>query len=65
MADVIAYLEMRDGKPRPVARESVSAAKTLADQLGGSVVALAFGGSGTAEAGDALVDDIAANQNPP
>ncbi|MCL7956909.1 MAG: electron transfer flavoprotein subunit alpha/FixB family protein [marine benthic group bacterium] len=54
MADVIAYLEMRDGTPRPVAREAVSAAKTLADRLGGSVVALAFGGTGTAEAARAM-----------
>jgi electron transfer flavoprotein alpha subunit len=54
MSDVIAYLEMRDGAPRAVARETVSAARSLADELGGSVVALALGATGTAEAAEAL-----------
>ncbi len=54
MADVIAYVEMRDGTPRPVAREAVSAASSLAAELGGSAVALAFGGPGTAEAAQSL-----------
>jgi electron transfer flavoprotein alpha subunit len=50
MADVIAYAEMRDGVLRPVARETVSAARALADQLGGGVVAMALGGPGSAAA---------------
>jgi electron transfer flavoprotein alpha subunit len=50
MADVIAYAELRDGALRPVARETVSAARALADELGGDVVALALGGPGSAEA---------------
>ncbi len=50
MADVIAYAEMRDGVLRPVARETVSAARALADQLGGGVVAVALGGPGSAAA---------------
>jgi len=50
MADVIAYAELRDGALRPVARETVSAARALADDLGGDVVALALGGPGSAAA---------------
>jgi len=50
MADVIAYVEMRDGMLRPVARETVSAARALADELGGGVVAVALGGPGSADA---------------
>lgn len=50
MADVIAYAEMRDGVLRPVARETVSAARALADQLGVGVVAVALGGPGSAAA---------------
>lgn len=50
MADVIAYAEMRDGTLRPVARETVSAARVLADELGGNVVAVALGGPGSADA---------------
>ena len=54
MSDVIAYVEMRDGAPRPVARETVSAARSLADELGGTVVALAFGATGAAETAQAM-----------
>jgi electron transfer flavoprotein alpha subunit len=50
MADVIAYAETRDGALRPVARETVSAARSLADELGGEVVAVTLGGPGSAEA---------------
>ena len=50
MADVIAYAEFRDGALRPVARETVSAARALADELGGGVVAVALGGPGSADA---------------
>ena len=50
MADVIAYVEMRDGMLRPVARETVSAAGALAAYRGGGVVAGALGGPGTADA---------------
>ena len=54
MADVMVYAEMRDAALRPVAREAVSAARSLADDLGGSVVALAFGRPGSAEAAKEL-----------
>ena len=50
MADVIAYAELRDGALRPVSRETVSAARALADALGGNVVAVALGGPGSAGA---------------
>jgi electron transfer flavoprotein alpha subunit len=54
MADVMVYAEMRGAALRPVAREAVSAARSLADDLGGSVVALTFGGPGSAEAAKEL-----------
>ena len=50
MAEVIAYAELRDGTLRPVARETVSAARALADGLNGRVVAVALGGPGSADA---------------
>ncbi len=50
MSEVIAFAETRDGALRPVARETVSAARTLADPLGADVVALVLGGPGTAGA---------------
>lgn len=50
MAEVIAYAELRDGALRPVARETVSAARTLADELGAGVVAVALGGPGSGDA---------------
>ena len=56
MAAVIAYAEMRDGALRPVARETVSAARVLADELGGDVVAVALGGPGSADAAQELAD---------
>ncbi|MFQ5890392.1 MAG: electron transfer flavoprotein subunit alpha/FixB family protein [Gemmatimonadota bacterium] len=46
---VLAYAEMREGVLRGVARETVSAARRLADELGGEVDVLALGGSGAAE----------------
>jgi len=54
MADVMVYAEMRDAALRPVAREAVAAARSLADDLGGSVVALTFGSPGSAEAAKEL-----------
>ncbi len=46
MADVLAFAELRGDALRPVSRETVSAARTLADRLGGSVDVLAFGPPG-------------------
>ena len=53
MANILAYAETRDGALRAVARETVSAARSLADSLGGQVHAVVFGPSGvTAAAAD-------------
>lgn len=46
MADVVAYAEIRDGVLRPVASEVVSAARALAQQLDGKVLAVVVGGAG-------------------
>jgi electron transfer flavoprotein alpha subunit len=54
MADVLAYAEQRGGKLRPVAREVVSAARSLADQLGGRVCAIVVGGPGCADTASEL-----------
>ncbi|MDT8436886.1 MAG: electron transfer flavoprotein subunit alpha/FixB family protein [Gemmatimonadota bacterium] len=53
MADVLAVAEFRAGEARPVARETVSVARRLADALGGrlDVVAAAGPGGGEAAAG--------------
>lgn len=50
MANVLAYAETRDGNLRPVALEVVSAARALADSLGGQVHAVVLGPSGMTEA---------------
>jgi electron transfer flavoprotein alpha subunit len=50
MAVVIAYAELREGTLRPVARETVSVARALADELGGDVVAVALAAPGSADA---------------
>jgi len=54
MADILAFAELRDGALRPVAREVVAAARSIADQMQGQVVALLVGGPGAAEAASEL-----------
>lgn len=49
MADVLAVVEQRDGKIRGVSHELVTAAATLADELGGSAHALVVGGPGLSD----------------
>lgn len=49
MANILAIAEQRDGQPRRVAQEVVSAAVSLAESSGGTVHALLLGGSGLAE----------------
>ena len=49
MARVLVYAENRGGELRPVAAEAVSAARDLAEQLGGEVDAFLAGPPGTAE----------------
>jgi electron transfer flavoprotein alpha subunit len=46
MADVLAFAEQRDGTLRGAAREAVSAAATVAGDLGGAAHALVLGGPG-------------------
>lgn len=46
MADVLAVAEVRDGRVQSVSREVVSAARGIADSLGGAVDVAAAGGSG-------------------
>ncbi|MEX2610140.1 MAG: electron transfer flavoprotein subunit alpha/FixB family protein [Gemmatimonadota bacterium] len=50
MATILAVAEGRDGKLRAISAEVVSAARTLAEQLGGDVHAVLVGGPGTKEA---------------
>lgn len=50
MGDVLAFAESREGSLHPAARETVSAARSVAEQLGGRVHVLVLGGPGTAEA---------------
>jgi electron transfer flavoprotein alpha subunit len=54
MADVLAFAEIRDGQVGKAARETVSAARTLANDLGGAVHVVALGGAGTAGAAGGL-----------
>ncbi|MCL7970949.1 MAG: electron transfer flavoprotein subunit alpha/FixB family protein [marine benthic group bacterium] len=54
MATILAFAETRDGALRPVAAEVVSAARSLADEVGAQVVALVVGGPGTADAASDL-----------
>lgn len=54
MADVLAFIEQRDGEIRGAAREAVTAAAKLADALGGQVNALAVGGAGLSGAAGEL-----------
>jgi electron transfer flavoprotein alpha subunit len=53
MGDVLAIVEQKDGKIRPVANEVVSVAAAAAEGLGGAAHALLLGGTGVgAQAGD-------------
>jgi electron transfer flavoprotein alpha subunit len=61
MADVLAITEQRDGVLRKVSREVVSAARRLADELGGSVDALVIGPPGV-EAGGAALGEVGADR---
>lgn len=54
MADILAYAEARDGKLGKAAREAVSTARRMADELAGDVHAVALGGPGLAEAATEL-----------
>jgi electron transfer flavoprotein alpha subunit len=55
MANVLAFAETRDGAPRKLAFEAITAARALADATGGGEVhALVAGPSGIASAGDQL-----------
>jgi electron transfer flavoprotein alpha subunit len=54
MANIMAYAETRDGALRPVAGEVVAAARKIADQMNGQVVAIVVGGTGSAEAAATL-----------
>jgi electron transfer flavoprotein alpha subunit len=63
MAAILAVTEQRSGSLRKVSQEVVSAARTLADQLGATVDALVLGSgpvSGTAELGAAGADRVLA-----
>lgn len=54
MADVLAFIEQRDGHIGGSGRETVSVAAEVASGLGGSAEALVLGGPGTAEAASDL-----------
>ena len=54
MADVLAFAEQRDGEIRGSAREAVSLAAKLAEELNGSARALVLGGPGIAGSAGAL-----------
>jgi electron transfer flavoprotein alpha subunit len=49
MGDVLAIVEQRDGKIRPVANEVVTVAAVVAEGLGGTAHALLLGGTGVGE----------------
>ena len=46
MPSILAFAEARNGSIRPVARQTVAAAKALAEKLGGTVDAVVIGGAG-------------------
>ena len=54
MANVLAIAEQRDGGLKAVSNEVVTAARKVADGIGGSVDALVVGGSGAGEAAKSL-----------
>ena len=61
MADVLAFAEVRDGQVGKAARETVTAARSLADDLGGSVHVVALGDDGT-EASAATLGEFGADR---
>jgi len=75
MAKVLAIVEQRGGEIRRVSHEAVSAARGVADAVGGVVHAVAFGPPGLADAAGALGrfgaadihvgEDAGLEQNPP
>jgi electron transfer flavoprotein alpha subunit len=54
MANVLAIVEQRDGALRRISEEVVTAAKKLADGMGGEVHALLIGGAGMGDAASGL-----------
>ncbi len=50
MSDVLAVAELREGALRAVSRETMAAARGIADSIGGSVDGIALGPPGTADA---------------
>ncbi|MEJ2503548.1 MAG: electron transfer flavoprotein subunit alpha/FixB family protein, partial [Gemmatimonadota bacterium] len=54
MANVLAIAEQRDGTLKAVSNEVVTAARTVADGIGGSVDALVVGGSGVGQEASSL-----------
>ena len=50
MSGILAIVELRDGEWRGVSAEVVSAARTVADQLGTTLDAVASGGVGAGQA---------------
>lgn len=54
MGDVLAFAEQRGGEPRRAAHEAVSAARNIADAVGGEVHAVAIGTEGLAEGAGSL-----------
>jgi electron transfer flavoprotein alpha subunit len=55
MSSVFAFAEARDGVVRPVARETIAAARALAGPLGAQVDALVLGGEGVKASAASLV----------
>jgi electron transfer flavoprotein alpha subunit len=54
MANVLAIVEQRHGQPKAVSREVVTAARRVADGIGGAVDTLVVGGLGAGEAAASL-----------
>ena len=53
MTKILAFVETRDAQIRPISQEAVTAARAVAEELGGTVDALLLGGPGAAkEAGE-------------
>ena len=52
MQNVIAFIEHKNGRPRRVSLEAAGAARTVADQLGGTAHAVVVGGDAAAIAGE-------------
>ena len=54
MADVLAFVEQKDGAIGGAGREAVATAARIAAELGGAAHALMLGGEGVSEAAGAL-----------